>query len=208
MVLLRWVACQWSEGVTQPRLIANKVRHDINGRFPDVVMEMLPFLGGMHVKVILAVCYDTLHGRGMPNAVMVEDVTCSVFHRYPFELERDDFIQVEHMLDELTEMGFLKRVERGKVVAYAIDFDQEEESRIQGIDPNDLRPSSERPDQNGITPEDRWKVWERDSFTCRRCGSRRHLSIDHIIPRSKGGTNELANYQTLCKRCNSAKGGR
>lgn len=32
------------------------------------------------------------------------------------------------------------------------------------------------------------------------------LTKDHIIPRSKGGDNELHNYQTMCSICNWAKG--
>ena len=27
----------------------------------------------------------------------------------------------------------------------------------------------------------RWAVWERDNFTCRHCGSRKNLTIDHIV---------------------------
>lgn len=60
-----------------------------------------------------------------------------------------------------------------------------------------------------IIPEAiRWQVWERDNFTCQHCGSRRYLAIDHIIAVSKGGANDISNYQTLCRRCNSKKGAR
>ena len=52
----------------------------------------------------------------------------------------------------------------------------------------------------------RWEVWERDNFTCKGCGSRRNLEIDHIYPESKGGTLDLNNLQTLCKSCNVRKG--
>ena len=52
----------------------------------------------------------------------------------------------------------------------------------------------------------RWDTWERDNFTCQHCGIRRHLSIDHIIPESKGGTLDLENLQTLCMPCNRKKG--
>lgn len=52
----------------------------------------------------------------------------------------------------------------------------------------------------------RWLVWERDNFTCRNCGSRRYLSIDHIIPESLGGSLIDTNLQTLCSQCNSSKG--
>ena len=52
----------------------------------------------------------------------------------------------------------------------------------------------------------RWDVYERDNFTCVKCGTRRYLSIDHIIPKSKGGKTTLENCQTLCRHCNSKKG--
>jgi len=54
----------------------------------------------------------------------------------------------------------------------------------------------------------RWEIWERDNFTCLNCGERKRLTIDHIIPESKGGTLVKENLQTLCKSCNSKKGNR
>jgi 5-methylcytosine-specific restriction protein A len=59
-----------------------------------------------------------------------------------------------------------------------------------------------------IPPELRWRVWERDNFTCQNCGSRKHLAVDHILAESKGGMMVLSNLQTLCGRCNSKKGAR
>lgn len=52
----------------------------------------------------------------------------------------------------------------------------------------------------------RWEIWERDNFTCKHCGSRKNLQIDHIFPESKGGGLEPDNLQTLCKDCNVKKG--
>jgi 5-methylcytosine-specific restriction endonuclease McrA len=54
----------------------------------------------------------------------------------------------------------------------------------------------------------RWQVWERDDFTCKHCGARQNLAIDHVVPESKGGALTLDNLQTLCKPCNSRKGNR
>jgi 5-methylcytosine-specific restriction endonuclease McrA len=41
---------------------------------------------------------------------------------------------------------------------------------------------------------------------CKLCGTTKDLTIDHIIPLSKGGDNILENYQILCRSCNSKKG--
>jgi hypothetical protein len=52
----------------------------------------------------------------------------------------------------------------------------------------------------------RTRVFERDMYRCKCCGTHENLSIDHIIPQVKGGTNEIDNLQTLCKTCNTRKG--
>jgi hypothetical protein len=50
----------------------------------------------------------------------------------------------------------------------------------------------------------RQDVLARDGFCCRKCGtSIRPLQVDHIVPLSRGGTNNLGNLQTLCLRCHS-----
>lgn len=54
----------------------------------------------------------------------------------------------------------------------------------------------------------RLKVFVRDGFECVVCGALHDLTIDHIWPQSKGGTNEEGNLQTLCRTCNSRKGSR
>ncbi|GAB2484242.1 HNH endonuclease [Algoriphagus taiwanensis] len=49
-------------------------------------------------------------------------------------------------------------------------------------------------------------LFRRDNGECQYCGSRRHLTIDHIIPRSKGGKTSWTNLVTACNRCNVNKG--
>ncbi len=57
----------------------------------------------------------------------------------------------------------------------------------------------------------RRNVFARDHNSCQYCGKRCHtseLSLDHIIPRSQGGTATWQNIVCACVRCNVRKGGR
>lgn len=51
-------------------------------------------------------------------------------------------------------------------------------------------------------------VFDEDGYTCQHCGGLKHLTIDHKLPVSRGGTNDRENLWTLCKSCNSSKGSR
>ncbi len=71
--------------------------------------------------------------------------------------------------------------------------------------------------------QNRIKVWERDSFKCKYCGldmlelykkwrngeidrvQGALITIDHVIPRSKGGGWEIDNLVTACIICNNEK---
>lgn len=48
-------------------------------------------------------------------------------------------------------------------------------------------------------------VFERDKFKCVYCGASEDLTLDHVIPRSRGGSDEPENLATCCKPCNSSK---
>jgi len=49
-------------------------------------------------------------------------------------------------------------------------------------------------------------VFARDSWTCQYCGSRANLTVDHVIPRSKGGLSTWENIVASCAPCNRRKG--
>jgi len=68
---------------------------------------------------------------------------------------------------------------------------------------NIIRPS--------VAPKVRFDVFKRDEYKCRICGvstkdgSNVRLEIDHIVPLSKGGSNQIENLWTLCFECNRGK---
>lgn len=59
-----------------------------------------------------------------------------------------------------------------------------------------------------VSKSRRQEVYARDGHRCLLCGSPDDLTVDHDVPRTKGGTNDVENLRTLCKPCNSLKGDR
>src|SRR6266567_3574005 len=51
-------------------------------------------------------------------------------------------------------------------------------------------------------------VFARDDWTCQYCGSRSNLTVDHVVPRSKGGASSWDNIVASCAPCNRRKGDR
>ncbi len=55
----------------------------------------------------------------------------------------------------------------------------------------------------------RLEMFHRDQYTCQYCGKEtRQLTIDHIIPRSRGGEHTWENVTSACIPCNRHKAGR
>ena len=54
----------------------------------------------------------------------------------------------------------------------------------------------------------RREVLRRDKHACQYCGSTRQLTLDHVIPVSKGGNHTWDNIVTACEKCNNGKGDR
>jgi len=53
------------------------------------------------------------------------------------------------------------------------------------------------------------EVFRRDRYSCAYCGA--HVSqptVDHVVPRHRGGAHSWENLVTACPRCNRIKGGR
>ena len=93
-----------------------------------------------------------------------------------------------------TELGYTEGPEYGDERLYEASHWTEPISGI-GVDPN------------SAWGQLRHRVFVRDKYTCQNCGSHSNLTVDHIIPSSLEGTNELTNLQTLCKNCHQLKHG-
>ncbi len=76
------------------------------------------------------------------------------------------------------------------------------------------RPSVIRLDHLVRRPRPRLKltrreIFRRDDIACQYCGLRsKNLTIDHVIPRHRGGAHDWENMVSACPACNRKKGGR
>ncbi len=55
----------------------------------------------------------------------------------------------------------------------------------------------------------RKNIYKRDNYTCQYCGVQpglEQLTVDHIIPRSRGGRSDWSNCTSACWKCNKKKG--
>jgi len=64
-----------------------------------------------------------------------------------------------------------------------------------------------------LSKSERFRILVRDHFRCVYCGAKASdpgvkLAVDHVKPRSKGGTNDPSNLVTSCEPCNAGKSDR
>lgn len=74
-----------------------------------------------------------------------------------------------------------------------------------------LRGVAGRAQRKTIPVDVRWRVMKRDRYRCVLCGRNPakdagvELHLDHVVPVSRGGTNEEGNLRTLCRECNQGR---
>jgi len=59
-----------------------------------------------------------------------------------------------------------------------------------------------------ILPVNEAAIYARDGYRCVYCGAQEDLTLDHIVPLSKGGTHSEDNLVVACRSCNASKGNR
>lgn len=143
----------------------------------------------------------------------------------PREIKLDicpyDDLDFEKVLDSLAEYGFVVKYQVEEeyfgfiptFLKHQVINPRETKSKIP--EPIDARACTclhvytleESAQLNGVNIPGalRETVFNRDGRKCLRCGSTNDLTVDHIFPRSSGGTHLLTNLRTLCRKCNSAR---
>lgn len=105
--------------------------------------------------------------------------------------------RTEDLLGQLVELGLLRRAASDDTnywIAWGL-FEESDQARVQSGH-RQWMPSSET----------RRRILERDEYACTYCGAKENLTLDHVIPRSKGGGHDDFNLVTCCRSCNTSKG--
>ena len=70
---------------------------------------------------------------------------------------------------------------------------------------NNIKEPEYRKEWRSLSRELSPAIFSRDENMCTYCGAKEYLTIDHILPLSRGGSNNKDNLTTACRSCNSRK---
>lgn len=165
------------------------------------IMRAQKYLSPISFSLLMRILYANLQGRETISGVEFQEF-CNISKN-----------TVTKAVDELQESSCVsvRRYSRSNS-RYIIDLDGCEcyvrNEELKECEDNndsettDLKQSIRLPINSSL----RKLIFERDLYRCINCGTHKSLSVDHIVPVSKGGGNEIKNLQTLCTTCNSSKG--
>jgi hypothetical protein len=156
------------------------------------------------------------------NGAYANNYISSNWHKFPITTEDTEVISIDFSLfypiydsylsiakGEEPRLSFLVEKANKWLMSNEEQASQESEKETSD-DEITMRAREAAESRTRVMPALRWQVFQRDNWKCVSCGRGSQddvmLQVDHIIPRSKGGKNELSNYQTLCHLCNIGKG--
>ena len=131
-----------------------------------------------------------------------EDIAYSYLNFIYFWQYRGDSIFVDNLPKFSSHYEFIK----DKVKEYFYETDKQyvnlknKIKRMEGVITGKLKR------RNFITDDVVVTVFERDDGKCGECGSINNLQLDHIIPFSRGGSDDAENLRLLCQSCNARRG--
>ena len=141
----------------------------------------------------------------VPDFIMKKD-EAGFYSRLGFATIDESVLTVEYKFSYTSNGGMAQR-------SFTVPMTEETIAELIKVLESKLTASAFAKEQRALmTPKLREHIKTRDNFTCCNCGNSIHtepnllLEIDHIIPVAKGGQTEENNLQTLCWRCNRAKG--
>lgn len=149
-------------------------------------------------KMLLVVLCNSADSKDDEQRVPIQDISNS----------RSDTSEIEDDLVELSKKkfaiftGYDHKYLYFWIPYYAAKYQRHDEESSQE------RQKDQRSARGSISPTKRLRIYRRDNFECVVCHSHHELTLDHIVPFSKNGTDADSNLQTMCRSCNRHKGAR
>jgi 5-methylcytosine-specific restriction endonuclease McrA len=144
----------------------------------------------LYYSVILSALWPA--GHGIPGPVLTEGDVRTAVDAFRHASGKGPYKDVFRRMRELQgEEGFTSIVKEGnRYQLQSLDVSQKREPRAQ------------------LGKKEWEQLKELYGHKCASCGAQEpdvKLSPDHKIPRSRGGSNDLGNWQPLCEQCNNIK---
>lgn len=165
------------------------------------IMGAQKYLSPISFSILMRVFYTNLQGRETISGVEFQEscnISKNTVTRAVEELQVSSCVSVRRY--SRSNSRYL--VDLHGCESYIRNEALKESEASDVCEPTDSKQDTRLPLNSSI----RKLIFERDFYRCINCGTHKSLSIDHIVPVSKGGGNEIKNLQTLCTTCNSSKG--
>ena len=167
------------------------------------LMEAQKYLSPISFSILMRVFYTNLQGRETISGVEFQEscnISKNTVTRAVEELKASSCVSVRRY----SRSNSRYIIDLDGCECYIRNEELKEREDNDDSDTTDLKQNIRLPINSSL----RKLIFERDLYRCINCGTHKSLSVDHIIPVSKGGGNEIKNLQTLCTTCNSSKGSR
>jgi len=123
---------------------------------------------------------------------------------------RSSYAHVSEKLAHLSVLGFIEAGETTKDgTLYRVRMPHEVSAVRELVSSRST--SRSREPNHYMDPSLRIAIFDRDQWECQYCGdllTEASATLDHIVPRSRGGTDEKGNLATCCMMCNAIKSDR
>lgn len=165
------------------------------------IMGAQKYLSPISFSILMRVFYTNLQGRETISGVEFQEscnISKNTVTRAVEELQASSCVSVRRY--SRSNSRYL--IDLHGCGCYIRNEELKECEASDVCEPTDSKQNTRLPLNSSI----RKLIFERDFYRCINCGTHKSLSIDHIVPVSKGGGNEIKNLQTLCTTCNSSKG--
>lgn len=165
-------------------------------------MTYEPILSGDESILISAICILCIF-------LKTEKVLMNIYNKMKFKLNKTLVLNADNQPINVTNVfRAFKLVDKGKAIIIVHDMN------------NPILASENREFKRPLVirlldwvnipykksmPLTRHNIYKRDGNRCVYCGSYRKLTLDHVMPKSRGGKNTWQNLVTCCSKCNLRK---